>query len=110
MASGRPPDDEFGRPPRKPRGGGANQEGLQALGRQMRGGDPGRVANEQGLKDLGARIDATKSSKVRRGGKPKWSAGKKTVVILASVLVLAVAAVGGGYAYLWYRFNQLNKI
>lgn len=110
MANGRPPDDEFGRPSRRPRGGGANQEGLAALGREMRSGEPARVANEQGLKALGARIDESKSPKTRRSGKPKWSAGKKTVVILISVVVLAAAVIGGGYAYLWYRFNQINKV
>ena len=110
MANGRPPDDEFGRPPHRPRGGGANEEGLAALGREMQSVDPGKVANEQGLKDLGARIDASKSPGERRSGKPKWSAGKKTVVILTCVVVLAAAAVGGGYAYLWYRFQQINKV
>lgn len=110
MASGRPPGDEFGRPSRKSRGGGANEEGLAALGREMRTGDPGGVANESGLKALGARIDASKPNKLRRSGKPKWSAGKKTVVVLASVLVVLVAAVGGGYAYLWYRYNQIPKV
>ncbi len=110
MANGRPPGDEFGRPPRKPRGGGANEEGLAALGREMRSGDPERVANEQGLRSLGARIDASSPQNLRRSGKPKWSAGKKTVVILVSVVVLAAAGIGGGYAYLWYRFNQINKV
>jgi LCP family protein required for cell wall assembly len=76
----------------------------------MRTGEPGKVANERGLQELGARVDASKSEKLRRGGKPKWSAGKKTVVILTSVVVLAAAAIGGSYAYLWYRFNQLNKV
>ena len=76
----------------------------------MRTGDPGKVANESGLKALGARIDSSKSDKQRRSGKPKWSAGKKTVVILASVLVVAVAAIGGGYAYLRYRFDQIPKV
>jgi LCP family protein required for cell wall assembly len=83
---------------------------LAALGREMRTVEPEKIANEQGLKNLGARIDASKSQKVRRSGKPKWSAGKKTVVILTSVVVLAAAVVGGGYAYLWYRFNQLSKV
>jgi LCP family protein required for cell wall assembly len=110
MANGRPPGDEFGRPPRRPRAGAANEEGLAALGREMRSGDPGRVANEQGLKSLGVRMDASRTPKLRRSGKPKWSAGKKTVVILASVVVLAAVAIGGGYAYLWYRFNQLSKV
>ncbi len=76
----------------------------------MRSGDSGSVANESGLKELGARIDSSGPKKLRRSGKPKWSAGKKTVVILVSVVVLAGAAVGGGYGYLWYRFNQIAKI
>jgi LCP family protein required for cell wall assembly len=109
MANDRPPD-EFGRPSRRPRGGAANEEGLAALGREMRSGEPGKVANEQGLRSLGARIDESSPQNLRRSGKPKWSRGKKTVVILTSVVVLAAAAIGGGYAYLWYRFNQINKI
>ncbi len=76
----------------------------------MRSGDAGSVANERGLRDLGARIDASKPSKLRRSGKPKWSAGKKTVAVLVSLVVLAAAAIGGGYAYLWYRYNQISKI
>ena len=76
----------------------------------MRSGDPERVANEQGLESLGVRIDASGRQKLRRSGKPKWSAGKKTVVILVSLVVLVAAGIGGGYAYLWYRFNQLNKV
>jgi LCP family protein required for cell wall assembly len=76
----------------------------------MRSGDPARVANESGLKALGGRIDSSGPKKVRRSGKPKWSGGKKTVVVLVSVIVLLGAAVGGGYAYLWYRYNQISKI
>jgi LCP family protein required for cell wall assembly len=110
MANGRPPGDDFARPPRRPRGASANEEGLSALGREMRSGEPERVANEQGLKSLGARIDASGPRNLRRSGKPKWSAGKKTVVILVSLVVLVAAGIGGGYAYLWYRFNQLSKV
>ncbi len=81
----------------------------------MRSGPEGEsVANESGLKALGARIDSERSgrsrSKVRRSGKPRWSAGKKTVVALCALLVLAVAVVGGGYGYLWYRYNQISKV
>ncbi len=87
---------------------------MAALGRQMRAGSDGEsVANESGLRALGARIDdaATKPKRtVRRSGKPKWSAGKKTVVALLSVVVLLVAVVGGGYAYLRYRYDQISKI
>ncbi len=76
----------------------------------MRTGDGERVANESGLKALGARIDSSGHKKVRRSGKPKWSAGKKTVAVLVSVIVLAGLVVGGGYAYLWYRYSQISKI
>ena len=69
------------------------------------------VANESGLRALGARIDsAGGKSKARRSGKPKWSATKKTVVALCSLIVLIAAVVGGGYAYVWYRYNQINKV
>ncbi len=76
------------------------------------GSDAGSVANESGLRALGTRIDATSAKRrgVRRSGKPKWSAGKKTVAALLGVIVILVAAVGGGYAYLWYRYNQISKI
>ncbi len=79
----------------------------------MRGAPEGAsVANEAGLRALGARIDATgaKPKGVRRSGKPKWSTRKKVFVGLAGALALVVVVAGGGYAYLWYRFNQLNKV
>jgi LCP family protein required for cell wall assembly len=109
MANGRPPGDEFDRPSRRPRAGAANEEGLSALGRQMSSGEPGKVANEQGLRSLGARIDSSKGPKLRHSGKPKWSAGKKTIAVLVSIVVLVAAGIGGGYAYLWYRYNQIPK-
>ena len=115
MANGRPTGDGPGHTSRGPRGKSANQEGLAALGRQMRGGsgEPGSVANEAGLKNLGERVDAAnhpQKSRVRRSGKPKWSARKKTVVAILTVVVILVAAVGGGYGYLWYRYDQINKV
>ncbi len=80
----------------------------------MRAGpDDQSVANESGLRALGAKIDSQgrkPKSKVRRSGKPKWSVGKKVVVSLCALIVLLVAIVGGGYAYVWYRFNQINKV
>jgi LCP family protein required for cell wall assembly len=114
MANGRPTGDGSDRSPEKRRSRHANQEGLTALGRQMRTDPEGQsVANESGLRALGAEIEshrATSKSKVRRSGKPKWSAGKKVVVSLCALIVLLAAVVGGGYAYVWYRYNQINKV
>ena len=114
MANGRPTGDGSGRSPASVAAKSANEEGLSALGRQMRGGaEPGSVANESGLRALG------RAHRRRRRPAPsadgaaasrKWSAAKKIVVALSAVLVLLVAAVGGGYAYLWYRYNQINKV
>ncbi len=110
MANGRPPGDGSGRSVPGRGGRVANQEGLSALGREMRGGaDTGRVANESGLRALGTRVDESNSRR-RRGGRPRWSLGKKVAVIAAAVVVLAVGVTGGGYAYLRYRFDQINKI
>jgi LCP family protein required for cell wall assembly len=111
MANGRPTGDGSGRSSGKGRGRGANQEGLAALGRQMESGSKG-VANEKGLKSLGARIDdSTRRARgVRRSGKPKWSLTKKLVVSLGAVVFLIVAVAGGGYAYLWYRYSQIDKV
>jgi LCP family protein required for cell wall assembly len=113
MANGRPTGDGSDRSPGKRRGTPANQEGLAALGRQMmRSGPEGAsVANEAGLKALGARVDSERGRPAgRRRGRPTWSRGKKTVVALCALLVLAVAAVGIGYGYLWYRYDQISKV
>jgi LCP family protein required for cell wall assembly len=84
---------------------------LAALGKQMRSGEAGEtVANESGLKALGTRIDTDNRPSTRRSGKPKWSAGKKTVVALCCAIVLVAALVGGTYGYLWYRYNQISKV
>ena len=80
----------------------------------MRAGpEPESVPNEAGLRALGARVDAAGARQkrtVRRSGKPKWSVAKKTVVALVGVVVLLAAVVGGGYAYLWYRYGQIDKV
>ena len=114
MANGRPTGGASDRSSRRTRGKAANQEGLAALGRQVRSGpgDQCGVANESGLRALGARIDAAGPGRrrTRRSGKAKWSPGKKVVVALLCVLLIGVAVVGGGYGYLWYRYSQINKI
>ncbi len=76
MANGRPTGDGSDRSPERRRGKAANQEGLAALGRQMRTGPEGEsVANESGLRALGARSTRSRAKPkgVRRSGKPKWS-------------------------------------
>ena len=75
------------------------------------GGGEETVANESGLRSLGARIDATGGrSERRRSGKLRWSTRKKVVVSLLSALVLLVAVAGGSYGYLRYRYDQIGKI
>ena len=72
---------------------------------------PDEVPNESGLRQLGTRVEeANAKPRVRRSGKPKWRARKKIVVALLSVFALLLVSVGGGYAYLWYRFNQIDKV
>ncbi|HEX4126347.1 MAG TPA: LCP family protein [Acidimicrobiales bacterium] len=112
MANGRPTGDGSDRSPERRRSKAANQDGLAALGREMRSGPEGQsVANESGLRDLGARIDSQRGkSKARASGKPKWSRRKKVVVALCAVIVLIAAVIGGGYGYVWYRYNQINKV
>jgi len=75
------------------------------------GSGSGHAANEAGLRSLGERIDAANGkARHRRSGAPKWSTGKKVVVALCAVFVLLLAVVGGGYAYLWYRYDQITKV
>ena len=78
----------------------------------MRSGEAGEtVANESGLKALGARIDSdNRRPTTRRSGKQKWSARKKTVVALCCAIVLVAVLAGGTYGYLWYRYNQISKV
>ena len=113
MANGRPTGDGSDRSPAGRRGKAANQEGLAALGREMRtGSEGGSVANESGLRALGTRIDSqrAKPKGVRRSGKAKWSGRKKVVLSLCALVVLIAAVAGGGYAYLQYRYDQINKV
>src|ERR1700678_4415236 len=88
MTNGRPPDDGSSQPLRKRRDRVANAGGLAALGKQLEGssaaggsetsGSPGvsgRVANESGLRDLGARIDAAGGRGGRGGGRGPGGGG-----------------------------------
>jgi LCP family protein required for cell wall assembly len=88
MTNGRPSDDGSSQPARKRRDRVANAGGLEALGKQLEGGDvsgtsgssgdlgssatSGRVANESGLQALGARIDAAGG----RGGRGRGGGGR----------------------------------
>jgi LCP family protein required for cell wall assembly len=117
MANGRPPADDSRRPSRRSRAKGANEGGLEALGKQLGGGaSTGSVANESGLKALGARIDQ-KGGRGRgsgRGGQPgrsgsRWSRRRKVVTSLVSLFVLIVLVVGAVYGYARYQFDQLTK-
>ncbi len=111
MANGRPPGDGPQRPPGRPGRKPANEEGLSALARQMRGGeDPGQVANESGLRELGARVDASRPKGRRRSGKARWSTRRKVVISLVSLVVVIGLVVGGTYGYLWYRYSQISKV
>ncbi len=138
MASGGS-DGGPGQPPRRRRGPSPNEEGLRALGSQVgggsgapsrsgggkgsnggKGGNGGRgadapAANEKGLRQLGASVDAAqpvggrRSKRTRRSGKPKWSARRKVLTAAIAVVLLAVLVVGTSWGYLVYRFDQLTK-
>jgi LCP family protein required for cell wall assembly len=108
MANGRPPDDGSNRSPRKRRDKVANAGGLEALGKQI-GVEPAtdRVANESGLQALGSRIDGSARPRRRKG---RWSMQRKVVIALATVLVLILAAIGGGYVFLQRSIDGINGL
>ncbi|HVA07505.1 MAG TPA: LCP family protein [Acidimicrobiales bacterium] len=114
MANGRPTDDGSRRSSRGRRNKVANAGGLEALGKQLGGGagSSGRagsgLANESGLRNLGARIDQQKGR--TRRGRRRWSAQRKIVTVLTALVVLAGLAVAGGYGYLRYRYDQIHKV
>ncbi len=109
MANSRPRGDRPRRSSRKGRTQIANAEGLGALGSQMRGGArPGAVANESGLKALGAKVDQT-HGKRSGGGMGSWSPTRKVVTVLTTVLVLALLGLGGLYGYGRYEFDKTQK-
>jgi LCP family protein required for cell wall assembly len=101
-----------------------NQSGLHSLGEQIDAQEPlGTVANEAGLRALGAEMEkAARGGGAgpgtslrqrlarRRAGKPRWSVRRRIVVVCAALVVLVGAVVGGGYAYVHYQFDQLHKV
>src|SRR5665213_471736 len=109
MANGRPPDDGSGRSSRRRGTQRGSTEGLAALGSQMRSGaPPGAIANESGLKSLGAKID--QSGGRRRSGKAKWSGRRKIVTALATFVVLVGAVAGGGLYYFNHVLGTLTNL
>jgi LCP family protein required for cell wall assembly len=135
MANGRPTDDGTSRPQLRARNRAANSGGLEALGKQLADGpDAGSVANEAGLRALGARIDATDArggagggggrgrggagggnvggtgGRRGRGGRRRWSTRRKVVTALSLVVVLVVLVAGGGYLFLQRSIDGLNKL
>ena len=68
------------------------------------------MANESGLRALGARIDAHGGVQGRGATAGPWSTRRKVVVSLLSVVVLVGLVVGGTYGYLWYRYQQISKV
>jgi LCP family protein required for cell wall assembly len=75
----------------------------------MRGGArPGAVANETGLKALGAKVDQS-HGKRQRGGKGSWSLRRKIITVLTALLVLALLGLGGLYGYGRYEFDKTLK-
>jgi LCP family protein required for cell wall assembly len=73
------------------------------------GAAPGALANESGLKSLGAKIDQSgggrSGGRRRRSGKPRLSRGQRLLrVAIAFVAVLVLAGIGG-YGYLRYGFK-----
>src|SRR5271155_5805208 len=124
MRSGRPPGDDAGG--RGSKSGNSDPlQGLRALEASSGGARSGRsggarsgggpLANEGGLRELGDRIDRRGSggrhgrSKFRSGRK-KWSLRRKILTALSSVVILALVAVGVGYWYVRYEWDQVKKI
>jgi LCP family protein required for cell wall assembly len=145
MTNGRPPDDGSSQPIRKRRNRVANAGGLESLGKQLESGgasdspggpgSPGGsetsagVANESGLRALGARVDAASGRGGRGGGggpgggagpgrpgagrpgrRRRWSIRRKVVVGLSFVLVIVLVVVGGSYIFLQRSIDSINKL
>ena len=114
MANGRPPGDGSDRSPGSVAARHANQEGLAALGRQMRWRGPRpRGGQRVGPAALG------RADRLRRAAKSTAPAQRQAQVEQparrsssrsCALIVLMAAVVGGGYGYLWYRYNQINKV
>lgn len=124
MASGRQGGDGYEQPSRDRQRGRASEDRLVELGskvdagrsagRGSSGGGRGSDANESGLRALGDSVDRAerrkgRTGRRRRGGR-RWSRRRKILTGVAVVLALLLVAVGGGVAYLVYRYDQIPKI
>jgi LCP family protein required for cell wall assembly len=69
------------------------------------------VANESGLRRLGDEMVGGKVVRngYRRSGRPRWTGRRKVLTFISSVVAVVLLAVGGGYAYVHYRFDQIPK-
>ncbi len=88
---------------------GGSEERLRALGRTLEGRSAPRVANEEGLAALGEQVRAAnrhgrhgRPARPRRFRRTKWVVG-----ILGLVIVILVAAVAG---YGWYLNHKIHRI
>ena len=88
---------------------GRSEERLRALGRTLEGRPAPRVANEEGLAALGEQVRAAnrrgrhgRPARPRRFRRTKWVVG-----ILGLVIVILVAAVAG---YGWYLNHKIDRI
>ena len=69
------------------------------------------MANESGLRALGARIDSERGRpKARRSGKPKWSTTEKVVVSLCAVSCCWWRSPAAATPTCAYRYDQINKV
>jgi LCP family protein required for cell wall assembly len=103
MARGRPKDDGFGRSNRGGRRDVANAGGLEALGKQVKGGGGGdAVANKAGLEALGAKIDT------KPGRRQRWSRKRKIVTALVGFGVMVLLAGGATFGWLDYEFHEIT--
>lgn len=102
--------------------------GLRALGDQIDGrpgrtlattdrardGTTVRAGGAEGLRALGHSIDSQgpPPGRVRsqRGRTKQWSTKRKVLTPLAALLVLAMVAAAGAYAYARYRYGQIAKV
>jgi LCP family protein required for cell wall assembly len=112
MANGRPGDGGSRRSSRRQQERVANAGGLEALGQQVGGGarpaQSAPVANEKGLRQLGARIEGAGAGGGGGRRRGTWSRRRKVVTVLSSLLAFVVLVAAAGYGYYRYEFGQIK--